>query len=246
MNVWTYNILIKQQEMFPKDIIYTILKLAAVYGYSPFTPREKMVHVIGGNEEIETEYLDDAVTFLSLEGGLLELWQEGSQPESVAIDIVFSHRGIHKISPLELNPPDKPVFGEISIGVESVYYNHRVEIKTEDVATEAQNLFGDLCTYLESPYGYSHDEYALEQLINDMVIHDAIYNKELPKTLFWLQYISNEYAGHIDTNLFKKLGAKFHKLPKGFLVSFFDNPWDVDVLELELLNKKWKQVRSSS
>jgi hypothetical protein len=165
------------------------------------------------------------------------------------------------------------MYHELTFYIDNYRYRDKDESYDRlELATDAQKLYCDLCAYFDVRYGAAWSNYNYEEVIRDL--HRAIYghlelsyhenldkltfralmdgyrfdaeiyNEQPPSALFWVQYFSREYAGHIDLEACVRLGGKLIHLQKGVLLTFFDYPWEVDFRRLLAINEQWRKLNS--
>lgn len=255
MNSWSYTALCRRGEVSPQSIVQNSVRIARAYGYLPVSRFTSQVEIWGSPVELadkpyldESDYhrtfpsVDEVIAYLSTNGGLLTL----SKGE-VEISISFDHPDPQVVARTnELRRNCASLFIETSLGVENSYYRSDTSGR-ERTASDTKGIFTELCTWLDSPHGYSLDENAGDQLIYEKFLYDKTdlcdcgQTNERPRVLLWMQYFSREYARKVNVPQMRRLGGRTEELSKGLLVRFFDHPWEVDLRELARINKEWQQ-----
>jgi hypothetical protein len=241
-NQWHYSLLVEPTKNLSTAGIRQIVRLVGSRGYSVLNPVTRIVSCmrLGGMQELVSNDLDMALEILASEGGLLVFWKG-----DVNIQLTFDHAGEQAaISMSALQLPDTPTFGTISVSLDSHYLRYKQSPKESlAVASDVLWIFEQLCSFEDTVYGYSADEYAFEALIDRASIQRDVREEKLPSVLFWLQYFGADYVAQSGLEAFVKLGAKFQNLPNGVAISFFDYPWEVDIERLLALNSRWSEQR---
>lgn len=241
MNAWSYSLLFLQHETLSTSAIREVLQLIVARGYSATNPLTGFVEGMksGGMEEFEFRRLPETVEFLNANGGLLYLWKTSADiwlwfdPPSATARWAESN----------LEHDGEVILKKSSISVEETCFWPDNPDRWE-IAADLQQLFIQLCGYLDAPYGYSSDENATEALASEMSqmnVYEDVRSRHLPAVLFWLQYFSDDYAVHLDLGALADLGGIVQQLPSGVLVKFFDYPWNVNLDVLVDINRKWRK-----
>jgi hypothetical protein len=258
---WCYEVWVQAAYTLGAARLKEILELTQAHGYRPV----QGFRTLPSDEwqDITLNSMDMTVEWLGELGGLLQL-HKGPDDWPTEIEISLPDAPGHYERRDSLS-----AFNELILYVGD--YNYRYEDEPEErlqIATDVQELYCDLCTYLDAPYGAAWSNYDYEEVIRDL--HVALYGhretaaddspdrrtfqalmdgerfyKEVssrrpPSALFWLQYFSNEYARSIDLAACVELGAKIRNLPRGALVQFFGYPWEVDWRRMLIINRQWR------
>jgi hypothetical protein len=239
-NTWDFTVVLPCADVNSTEGIWKLLRLVQIHGFTAVNPLTNVVKGFTRTGEAETVFYDlgSAVTYLSQSGGSLQLWKG-------TIDILLSvgqlEEGLH---PTSNNQPDDymPNYCVCSLLVDGTHFRYDLD-PTESmlISSDLQDLFKELCTLTGAHYGYSTDEYALEQFWEDLQIYQNIRYLDPPTVLFWLQYFSSEYAEHMDLTRVSDLGGVIRQLENGVLVQFFDHPWAVKLNKLARVNSAWHQ-----
>lgn len=224
MNAWDYSIYLPLKS-HTVELVTEVVGCATRAGYStvnPYTGKIDGISVDGMNSlEFNTE--DAALTYMSNEYGLLNLWKGDERDISVSF-----------------NPRKDVPLIDVSVFVENVFFRDDTPERLV-IAKEIYWIYVDLCSSLAPIYGYTADENFGDFFWpRIMEMPSVIAKRQKPPILFWLNYFSNEYIELIGVKTIQKFGGKIHQLPHGALVLFVDYPWEVDS-DLYNLNVIWEK-----
>lgn len=269
---WRYEVWIPASESLSAGQVGHVLELAEQHGYVP--RRISRILPSYDMEEYRIGSIAAAVEALYPEGDLISLGRATTEDWDTAIDIQIpsaTHADLYRrAEPSGLvSTGYKRLYDELVIYVgDYIYRGEDGSHERIRHATDAQELYCDLCAYFDAPYGAGWSNYDYEEVMMDL--HRAVYghlelsfdqtldkhtfqalmdeerldlevrNRRPPGVLFWLQYFSQEYAEQIDLEACTRLGGKLQLLQKGLFLTFFDYPWEVDFRTLLAVNEQWR------
>jgi hypothetical protein len=237
MNTWSYDVLSAWGQFPLETIIRMALESTAARGYSQINPWSGLVEGIypAGYPGFALQSVEDMTSLLAQDGGLVELWKDAS-----GATLSFTRVRRRSKSGAGAAGGQTNLFLVASLGIEMAEWRPDT-VERQIIADDAEHIFAELCSVLSSPYGFSMDEDAFEELRLEPDFLGNIDLQKPPENLFWLQYLSRSYAEQIDFTVLEKLGAKIEQNGDGMLVRFFDAPWLVDLSQLVKINQHWKQ-----
>lgn len=218
-----YNFVFPLAEDTEQETLENFISLIKNSNYNLFSPDDNLIIGVIGSEAFEADNQEQVIKDIAEQGGLIKLWGK-----SLDISLWFNRIDYR--------------FGEASIIVDDSYFSED-SANREFISEYFNNLFIETAKNLKADFAYVIDQYK-----ND--IFDFESNSQLVSTngtpvISWLNYFSNDYFEQVGgKRVLKDFNFDITEIhPTGLLVTFFTHPWQVDILELELLNEKWREIQ---
>lgn len=244
-NNWYYKIFFGKEIAFQERIVnvFETLRLNDLHlTQSPKSPIIIFDPISAKDLEFFEEFA--AVEYLSKKGGLLQLWYilDPSTDWGVDFHIDFkTPQTLPKVQPFL----QEDLIGELTISIgDYMYRQHDPEDNDrEAIASVIKRLYRDLCINQNAIYGFSTDEYMVEEYADKLskILPDILSGKASP-TLFWLNYFSDKTPPEVVRERISLVHGDVETLGHGIFVSFFDYPWEVNISNLIQINNQWSQL----
>lgn len=211
-NSWDFNILI--EETFNRDLLAQIL---AVVEQNRYLLKYDNGITVYNHDQKKIQNQSSFYDYICTNGGLFLVWKE---EESIALNW-------------------EPQTKYFSL---SVSHDLRFDRQADrDMAHDLTIIFENLCRSLNVRYGYSSDEWVVEDTLtyeNFMdsweLFNNSIYSCQTPHILFWKNYFSKEYFVQCVKSKIIQLQYFLKEVgDKGVLISLCNDPWDATLVLLD-------------
>lgn len=229
MATWTYDLYLYRRSIAPATLARSACDILWQAGMTWANPATGKIDLTTDEGGVELHLIDaeEALEVLAEQGGTIPWWYQPDPKQEILVKISLGITYQDQLTGL-------------SITVDSSVFEP-YQINREQVAGQAFNAYYRLCEWLNPVYGLSADDLTIDRYLDQIMdIATPVTRLQTPPVLFWLNYLSNDYAAAIGMSRLEATGGGVTWLPGGLMLSFYSFPWEVTLEGLAQINQGWQ------